>query len=149
MTPQNVAESVANFLQEVHKDYKGTDPKIQDRDLIVVPGYMPERTNQTDIQLPHIAVRVADVEDDDDVTTVSLYIIHATYDSDPVSGYLEIVNLMTRSRQEMLKKRILSNGTRLLLPLKSEIQAEQPRPIWVGLIVAKYQLPFVKEELIY
>lgn len=149
MTPQDVAESVASFLQEVHKGYRGTDPKIRDRDLMVVPGYMPERTNQSDVQLPHIVVRVADVDDDEDVTTVSLYIIHATYDSDPAKGYLEIVNLMTRSRQEMLKKRILKNGTRLLLPLKSEIQAEQPRPIWVGLIVAKYQLPFVKEELIY
>ncbi len=149
MTPQHLAASVAEFLAETHKDFKGSDPKIHDRPLLCIPGYIRQRTGQQEVQLPHIAVRIGRIDDRDDGSDVTLFIIHATYNTAEDDGWLEIVNMMEASRQAMLKHRFVGKKYRLELPMASEIQPEQPRPVWVGVIVATYSIFQTEEEVIY
>lgn len=152
MTPINLMEDLANFIETANKDYFLTDDIVKNSPLIVSAGHLPIRDDAKEVKTPSITVTVINIEDavfdnggGQSVANVRLYF--NTYNEDLKKGWKEIYNLMEHTRQALLKQRTISDKFLLQLPLKSAFPEpiEQPDALWSGVMEAKYIIAQPKE----
>jgi hypothetical protein len=95
---------------------------------------------------PHIIIRYIREEIRNGVNYAEIHIIAGTVDEDHENGFRDVLNVLTRIRNEMLKQPIIGAFELNKEGLSIEIPEEQLETHWVGYINAKYSIPTVQNE---
>lgn len=153
MTPTQLAFDLGEFLKSVHADYRCSDERVKNNELIVAAGFLKQKETASEDQFPHIVIRINKVNDTLDGSSVQLFIIQGTYCKDVEVGWMEITNFVEKTRQAILAHPVIANKYRLVLDEKQGIETElppdQPYPFWVGYITVRFDIEPIREELIY
>lgn len=114
----------------------------------VISGYLKEKKpgqKQDPPDFPYVIVRYLEDTDNENESTATVRIISGTYSEDEQNGWRDCMNVITRIKQELLKKRSFG-PFRIEYPLKTELPEEQPYPEWVAMLTLNVVIPQVQEE---
>jgi glycosidase len=111
--------------------------------------FLPPKTRKEEEEnpnFPHIIIRYVREEIRNGVNYAEIRIIAGTVDADNENGFRDVLNVLTRIRNEMLKQSPIGVFELQTEGLAIEIPEEQYEPHWVGYINAKYSMPTVQNE---
>ncbi|MDP5277145.1 hypothetical protein [Chengkuizengella axinellae] len=146
MTPALLIQSLCKFLEGVVENYTLESNIKTLKTPQIVDGFLPpKKGNQPEAEFPYIIVRLVEGEDEKEESTTTIKMLFGTYSED-VQGFHDVLNLMEKVRQALLKKRTIDNKFRMELPYKWEVPEEQPHPEWFGMSISKWIIPKVLEE---
>ncbi|MGX4584960.1 hypothetical protein [Paenibacillus chitinolyticus] len=98
---------------------------------------------------PFVLLRALEGEDGNEEGSVKVRLHFGTSSTDPF-GYADVLNLIEKVRQAVLKKEIIGGMFELQRPLKWKLANTQAYPQWTGEMVTAWTLPSpVRENLIY
>lgn len=148
MTPIELVDTIANYLKEVVKEY---DLETKKDGIIKAPeihtGYLPDKKNSNEIDkldFPYVIIRFLS-EDDSNVDTVNIRLIIGTYSEDEVNGWRDPVNIATRIKIALRKKRVFGPFS-LIDKIKIELFEEQPFPQWFTTMDLQFNIPQVQMD---
>lgn len=150
MIPVRLIDDLAAFVEEANRNFRASEPNIEDQALKVSAGYLKEREeDETEYNfLPCVVVRLIAGEDTQEGSTARVRLYFGTYCEDAAGGWRELFNLMEHTRQALLRTRTIANRHRLLLPTQWEIPEEQPFPVYVGYMEMSFQIAQPREEIL-
>lgn len=147
MTPTDLVERLAVFLQnEVASTFSLETKHGSRKNPRVIEGAwtLPEGDDQDeDAVFPYIAVFAEELNETEAEAKLKVTIFFGTYceggknKKDDVfkydtQGYKDLLNIIERVRQALLKARFIDQKYKIEMPLKWQIPFEQPYPQWVG-----------------
>ena len=149
MEPIELAQEIADYLQEVNKIYDS-----EEKNITVVTGFIPDCLTNKDkkAMCPRIIVRPTEMTDSvqdlaGDMAEIKILITFLTYAEIDDDAYRLIYNWISKNRRELLKKRYFGDAN-LILPMTTKVLDEdaQPKPMWGGYILATYRTQSIEEE---
>lgn len=162
MTPLMLQKSLINFLQKKVANeikVKFVDKKNVTHEInpTVISGFLiPKSQNSTNSdtidnkEYAHIATRLTKIDDNLKNVIVEMKIIIGiqSYDSahENCVGYIEVCNLIEKTRQELLKQSVIDKKFIVSKEIKSKIYEEQYYPYWLGEIITTWILPVMGQE---
>ncbi|WJQ12759.1 hypothetical protein QT238_11260 [Geobacillus stearothermophilus] len=111
--------------------------------------YLPPKRRKEDQDVPdfpHVIVRYVGERVKGGVNRVQIHIIVGTVCDDPQVGFRDVLNVLTRIRNEMLRQPVFGAYQLNDEGLSIDIPEEQYAPEWVGYITAEYMMPTVQSE---
>lgn len=162
MSTITVLETLKEFLQNTVtptiKLQKPNDNNVRDFELVnphvhigwLPPkGYLPEGMESA---IPCLIVGMDDGTDDGQGSGVSIRISFAVFSPglhEPVNnavkytpdfqGYIDLLNLIDRTKAELIKNQIINNSFSIQEPVKWGMYQDQPYPYWYGWITFSIQ----------
>lgn len=147
-------EHVANEIKVKFIDSNGHEKEINPS---VFSGWLvpklQTKENKDELnnkEYAHISTRIIKIDDSQEDITVSIKIIFGIQSYDGLKenciGYIEICNLIERTRQILLKQRIIDKKFKINAEIESKIYDEQFYPYWAGEMTTVWQLPVIRQE---
>lgn len=146
MTPIDLMKSLKRFLEQVIQHYSLETNVKTIKEPQVIEMFLPPKKYNEIPDYPFIIIRIIDGEDTETDATVKVKLLFGTYSEDR-DGYADVLNMMERVRQELLKQRILDKKYRMELPYTWKVFEEQPYPEWIGEATTTWVVSRVQEEV--
>ncbi|MCY9511879.1 hypothetical protein M5W68_16160 [Paenibacillus larvae] len=108
------------------------------------PGSGP--ANQPDSDFPYLIIRALDGVDGQEDGKIQVRMLVGVK-SKMENGYIEILSLMEKIKQALLKVEIIGRKFEIERPVKWKLFEEQPYPEWVGEIVTTWTVPAILREV--
>ncbi|QPA33430.1 hypothetical protein [Thermaerobacillus caldiproteolyticus] len=111
--------------------------------------FLPPKKRKEEQEIPdypHVIVRYVRERIKDGTNLVQIHIIAGTVCDDHEVGFRDVLNVLTRIKNEMLKQPTFGAFQIEEEGLSIDIPEEQYAPEWVGYIVAEYIIPKVQNE---
>ncbi|AKL95013.1 hypothetical protein CACET_c15640 [Clostridium aceticum] len=112
--------------------------------------YLPAKEDEDDEQhYPYIIARVLDGDDSEENQPASckIMLIIGLYDEDDrYQGYKDVMNVIEKIRQFLLKKRMVAGQFILEYPLQWAVNEEDVYPFYFGGIETNWTLPGIRME---
>lgn len=145
MIPVELIKSLQAEIEEAVKDYKLAAEGQEDKKVTVYAQHIPDECFETDTYYPLVVASISKIEDGADdsypaLSTVTVGLTFGVYGEDEYA-WVDLLNVMERTRQRLMDKRLLSNRFRLQFPVKWETIEAQPYPFWFGYGTLEYSMP--------
>ncbi|QHZ50028.1 hypothetical protein ERICV_05129 [Paenibacillus phage phiERICV] len=110
------------------------------------PGSGP--ANQPDSDFPYLIIRALDGVDGQEDGKIQVRMLVGVK-SKMENGYIEILSLIEKIKQALLKTEIIGGKFEIERPVKWKLFEEQPYPEWVGEIVTTWTVPAILREVVF
>ncbi len=161
MTPLELLETLKIFVEEETKDLilpvkvsRGSSEK-KERAAKVFKQSLPDKDSGTS-RIPYVLLQFLKSKDEQPPgnnpdSTCMVRIVVATYSEDGEEGAMSALNLMTRIRLALLKKRVVGGAFTLKLdtPLEAIYYPDDTAPYYLGEMVTNWQMPIIEREVSY
>lgn len=158
MTPLMLQKALNDFLQEnvaskINVKYVNKKGETKEVNPTVVNGWILPKVQTKENanalineEYAHIATRITEINNSD--VTIKILFGIQSYDEhvNAPNGYTELCNLLERTKNTLLKKRILNKKYEIHENVKSVIAEEQEYPYWSCEMTTTWVLPKVYEE---
>jgi hypothetical protein len=132
------------FLYSLETTHQGVRKPPQVRQQFLPPK---KRKGAQEIpDYPHVIIRYLGERIKNGTNRVKIHIIAGTVCDDHEVGFKDVLSVLTRIRNEMLKQPVFGAFQLEEEGLSIEIPEEQYAPEWVGYIAAEYITPKVQNE---
>jgi hypothetical protein len=152
MTPIVCVDDLVVFIESVVKDFVlETNTKGIRKAPQVIGGYLEDKkpgAQQNPPDIPYVIVRYLEDNDTDESNTAQFRIIAGTYSQDEQNGWRDVVNVITRIKVALLKKKFIGAFC-IERPMRTELPEEQPFPEWVCVLTITVTMPQVQEEGVF
>jgi hypothetical protein len=111
--------------------------------------FLPPKKRKEEQEIPdypHVIIRYVEERIKNGTNRVLIHIIAGTVCDDHQVGFRDVLNVLTRIRNEMLKQPVFGSFQLEEEGLSIQIPEEQYAPEWVGYIAAEYSAPKVQNE---
>ncbi|WP_062678890.1 hypothetical protein [Parageobacillus toebii] len=111
--------------------------------------FLPPKKRKEEQEIPdypHVIIRYVEERIKNGENRALIHIIAGTVCDDHQIGFRDVLNVLTRIRNEMLKQPIFGSFQLNEEGLSIQIPEEQYAPEWVGYIAAEYIIPKVQNE---
>ena len=148
MTPISLVDKLTEFIRSVvaELDLETNVPGMK-KAPEVIPGYLPAKkpqAKQKTPDFPYVIVRyIEDTAGEEDIAIVKIYA--GTYSEDEQQGWRDAMNVITKIKTALLKKRFLG-PFKIEDPIKTELPEEQPCPEWAAFLILNITIPRIIEE---
>jgi hypothetical protein len=115
----------------------------------VCQQFLPPKKRKEEQEIPdypHVIIRYLGERIKNGTNRVKIHIIAGTVCDDHQVGFKDVLSVLTRIRNEMLKQPVFGAFQLEEEGLSIEIPEEQYAPEWVGYIAAEYITPKVQNE---
>ncbi len=145
MIPVELIKSIQTEIQEAVKDYKLAAEGQEDKKITVYAQHIPDDCFMNDSYYPLVVAAINKIEDAADdsypaLSTVTVGLTFGVYGEDRYA-WVDLLNVMERTRQRLVNSRLLDNRFRLQFPVKWETIEAQPYPFWYGYGTLEYSMP--------
>ncbi len=145
MIPVELIKSIQAEIQEAVKDYKLAAEGQEDKKVTVYAQHIPDERFESDTYYPLVVAAINKIEDGGEdsqqvLSTVTVGLTFGVYGEDE-NAWVDLLNMMERTRQRLVNNRLLNNRFRLQLPVKWETIEAQPYPFWFGYGTIEYSTP--------
>lgn len=149
MTPIDLVDRLIEEIKVIVKDFHlDTNVPGVKKAPQVISGYLGEKkpgAKQDPPDFPFVIVRYLEDNDDGQQHTANIRILVGTYSEDAQNGWRDTLQVATRIKNELLKKRFIGPFS-IEYPVKMEIYEEQPCPEWAASVTFSVSMPKVQEE---
>lgn len=154
MTPVVLLEGLKEFIEECTKDIllqvrtKPTEESsVSRRAAEVHLMRLPDKSSET-ILIPYVLLQFIDGRDEDDAeSTCRVRVIVATYSDDNGIGSMDVLNVLTKIRIDLLKKGVISNQFSIKKPLEYIVYPEDTAPYFMGEMMTVWEIPEIMREV--
>ena len=166
MSPRVLLDRLKEFIQENTKDIILTvrptknrtlhdtdksEDAITERAAEVHLMRLPDKDAETN-RVPYIILQYLAGKDEqhtqgDDDSTGNVRIIIATYSDNDSEGALDVLNLITRIRNALLKAGVIGEQFFLRKPLEYLIYPDDTQPYFFGEMMTIWELPTIRREV--
>ncbi|MCL6456494.1 MAG: hypothetical protein K6T85_00665 [Gorillibacterium sp.] len=148
MTSVGLIDTLTDMIKRWVSEYRlETTHKGERKAPQVRQQFLPPKKREQEIpDYPHVIVRYIGERIKNDTNRVQIHIIAGTVCDDHEVGFRDVLNVLTRIRNEMLKQPSFKAFQLEEEGLAIEILEEQYAPEWVGYIAAEYIAPKVQNE---
>ncbi len=150
MTPTLLQKHLVDVVKYVTCSMKLSNAKNESTSINVYPQYLPSKKGQNDeSHFPYILVRIIDGEDsvEELPSLCKIVFIIGVYDKDTnFQGYKDVINIIEKIRQHLLKKRVFDNKYILEGQLKWAVNEEDIYPLYFGGIETTWNIGKVNME---
>lgn len=150
MTPTLLQDCLVKEVKNIISGMLLSNAKNEKASINVYPQYLPSKKSQNDeSHFPYILVRVIDGEDSTDElpSICRVVFIIGIYDKDSnYQGYKDIMNIIEKIRQHLLKKRVFNNKYTLEGPVKWAVNEEDIYPLFFGGIETNWNIGQISME---
>ncbi len=145
MIPVELIKSIQAEIQEAVKDYKLAAEGQEDKKVTVYAQHIPDERFESDTYYPLVVAAINKIEDGGEdsqqvLSTVTVGLTFGVYGEDE-TAWVDLLNMMERTRQRLVNNRLLNNRFRLQFPVKWETIEAQPYPFWFGYGTIEYSMP--------
>lgn len=145
MIPVELIKSIQTEIQEAVKDYKLAAEGQGDKKVTVYAQHIPDDCFTNDSYYPLVVAAINKVEDGAEdsqpvPSTITIGLTFGVYGEDEYA-WVDLLNVMERTRQRLVNSRLLNNRFRLQFPVKWETIEAQPYPFWFGYGTLEYSMP--------
>ncbi|MFH5187112.1 hypothetical protein ACHHV8_33520 [Paenibacillus sp. TAB 01] len=146
MTAVLLQRALCDKLRHITEHFMLNVPKSGVCAPHVHAGYLPQQQSGSEnvSDFPYIIVRILDGQDQDE-SIVRIKLLFGIFSRDD-NGFVDVLNLMEKVRQSLLKDRVVDNRYRLELPYKWKLFEDQPYPEWIGEADTTWMIPTILEE---
>jgi hypothetical protein len=139
---EKIEQWVAQYRLETTHQGVRKSPQVRQQFL------PPKKRKEEEIipDYPHVIIRYLGERIKDGTNRAKIHIIAGTVCDDHQVGFRDVLNVLTRIRNEMLKQSTFGAFELEEEGLSIEIPEEQYAPEWVGYIAAEYIIPTVQNE---
>lgn len=170
MTARDTLDALQSFLKEKvagkillqREPEQGEESAPKEPDSYVHPSVpiirLPHQNfNPDGYRVPFLAVCFDSDDDGDDEHTMDIRLVAGTYgggnydgDTDPEGipdnlGYLDLINLMEKAKQELIAEGIIGGACRVCKPVSMKPYDEDTWPYWYGNITFTVSLPITPQ----
>lgn len=139
---EKIKQWIAEFnLETIHQEVR-KPPQV--RQQFLPPKQRKEEQEIPDF--PYVIIRYVEERVKDNKNRVRLHIIAGTVCNDHELGFRDVLNVLTRIRNEMQRNPVMGPFELDEEGLSIHIPEEQFAPEWVGYIAAEYIIPTVQDE---
>ncbi|AJK27735.1 hypothetical protein ABNB59_19670 [Paenibacillus larvae] len=110
------------------------------------PGSGPAK--QPDSDFPYLIIRALDGVEEEDNGKVTIRMLVGVQAKEE-NGYVEILSLIEKTKQALLKTGIIGGKFEIERPVKWKLFEEQPYPEWVGEILTTWTVPAILREVVF
>lgn len=154
MTPQMLLDELKLFIEECTKDIllqvktKPSEASTASRRAAEVHLMgLPDKEAETS-RIPYILLQFINGKDEDDAeSTCQVRIVVATYSEDGRVGAMDVLNLITKMRIELLKKGVIGDQFLMKKPLEYIVYPEDTKPYFMGEMMTVWEIPDIKREV--
>ena len=145
MIPVELIKSIQTEIQEAVKDYKLAAEGQEDKKVTVYAQHIPDDCFTHDSYYPLVVTAINKIEDAAEgsypaLSTVTVGLTFGVYGEDE-RAWVDLLNVMERTRQRLVSSRALNNRFQLQFPVKWETIEAQPYPFWFGYGTLEYSVP--------
>lgn len=148
MTSVGLIDTLTDMIKQWVSEYRlETSHRGERKAPQVRQQFLPPKKREQEIpDYPHVIVRYIGERIKNETNRVQIHIIAGTVCDDHDVGFRDVLNVLTRIRNEMLKQKTFQAFELEEEGLAIEIPEEQLAPEWVGYIAAEYITPKVQSE---
>ena len=154
MTPNILLKELKEYIESLTADmaleYKdaGNDEYTAPK---VYTGKLPVKSKTGLEYTPYILIKLLTGEDTQEPgelteSTVKTRIILTTYSKNPEKGYIDVVNIISRIRTDLLTKRQVGDVFKLKMPVEYIVYEVDIGTYTVGEIVAEWSMPPIEQK---
>lgn len=152
MTSVGMMDGLEERLHEIISEFR---LKANHGDQMKVPSihfqYLPPKQQRSkeilDPDFPHVIIRyLGEKRNKEGQTTSSVRLIAGAYNEDHHTGIRDILNILTRIRNELNRSPFFGAFSIDVDSLEIEIPEEQYKPEWVGLLSVNIVIPTMQTE---
>ncbi len=151
MTPAVLLDTLKEFTERETRDLLLPVKGEGDKSAAVHKMRLPD---QSDVKkkAPYIILQVLNGSDEQQLgktpqSKCNVRIIACCYCEDASLGAMYILNLLTRLRLALLKKRVIGEMFTLELPLEYIIYPDDTAPYFMGEMATTWQMPIIEREV--
>lgn len=150
MTPIILVDKLIDYIKSIVAEFE-LQSNVQGikKSPQVIGGYLKEKKpkeKQVIPDFPYVIVRyIEDTDTENDGHSSNIKIMAGTYSEDEQDGWRDAMNVITRIKGDLMKKRFLG-PFKIEYPIKTELPEEQPYPEWVAILNLTVTMPQVIEE---
>lgn len=153
MTPLVLLDELQAFVIKATKDIvlmsreRDENDKRKESKITVFKMRLPNKEAETQ-QVPYILLQFIngkDLDDSDDVAYVR--IVFTSYCEDREQGSLDVLNVLSTIRTNLLKLISLGGYFTLKRPLEYMVYPEDTSPYYMGEMMTIWQMPDIKKEV--
>lgn len=158
MTPITLLEELEKFIKEKTKDIilqvkvnsKNGSDEPKERAANIHKMKLPSKDAETK-QIPYILLQFLTGKDTQEEGRYSesecqIRIVVATYSEDGSEGALDVLNILTRIRNSLLKEGIIAKQFLIKKPLEYIVYPEDTAPYYLGEMITIWSIPSVERE---
>jgi hypothetical protein len=156
MTPITLLDRLKEFIEEQTRDLLlparvKSDAEVIERPADVYKMRLPTPEGETKL-IPYILLQFVKGEDtqeegQDQENEAMVRIVIATYSADGQTGAMNVLNIITRLRTEMLKTIVIGEQFSLKKPLEYIVYPDSTHPYYLGEMITRWDLPTIKREV--
>lgn len=134
-------KALSEFITENTKGliFPAKDKQEESRAVKVVSGFLPPNTVVDEI--PAIAIRFSDGQDNIDTRFFNFDLYFAIYDKEPIEGYKGLVLLIETVINKITEEKYIGKYFVFEDIAEYEIEDEQSYPFWIGSARVKFSAP--------
>lgn len=145
MTPIELINAIKTEIETAVKDYSLAAEGQGNKPITVYAQHIPDECFESDTYYPLVVAAINKIEDADDssypaLSKITVGLTFGVYGEDE-KAWVDLLNVMERTRQRLMDKRLLVNRYQLQFPVKWETIEAQPYPFWFGYGTLEYSTP--------
>lgn len=144
MIPTFLQDTLVSEFKEVLSIYKLKNTLGEMVSLNVYPQFLPAKKEDDDVDhFPYVIISLQDGEDPsemDSATCKIIFVIGCYDDADNYQGFKDVLNVIDKINEHLMKKRVFENQYRVVHPISWSINEEDTYPFYFGGLETNWEI---------